>query len=97
MSADGDVSDDALLRSVVGVMARLGSMLGTYVRAFPDVGGPPVVGVLRGFTLAQDGGAGGVYVVLDGHDEFRVERVDPAELPTGRADRALPRNENGQD
>lgn len=68
--------------AVTPLIMRLGGMLGTPVRVRLAGDRSRATGILTAFRLAQDGGAGGVYVTLRDHPgELKVDRIEPAGPP----------------
>lgn len=89
MSDDGrhlGPSSDQALDGVVSIISRVGGLIGQPVRVTLAEGGPPLSGTLSAFRLAQDGGAGGIYVNLREHArELRIATIEPARELDGRA------------
>lgn len=79
-------SSDQALDAVVSIIAHLGGLIGHPVRVTLAEGGPPLSGTLSAFRLAQDGGAGGIYVTLrERSGELRIATIEPAHAPDGHA------------
>ena len=85
--SDGSgLSSGQALDGVVSIISRVGGLIGTTVRVTLAEGGPPLSGTLSAFRLAQDGGAGGIYVTLrERAGELRIATVEPARELDARA------------